>query len=210
MTPERAVLGAIPTVRFAEIRRLPHSAHRSDRLRQRCAIRSSCQITKLTGRRRQLSGRRRFRRRPADWSSRSRPAGYRDAKRSNVSGYFCAMRMRAAADSGGLDRPCSQRSTVRMGTRIMWREDRSGDVQTVADVADDIWRELREGPWLDADGLQGALAGAVLADFAESVERPRRRCCVQSLSIASTALRHASRSAAVRSSFAPLAYTVSR
>ena len=41
MTPERAVLGAIPTVRFAEIRRLPHSAHRSDRLRQRCAIRSS-------------------------------------------------------------------------------------------------------------------------------------------------------------------------
>ena len=50
------------------------------------------------------------------------------------------------------------------------REDRSGDVQTVADAADDLSRELRQGPWLDPDGLLGALAGAVLADVAESVE----------------------------------------
>ena len=96
--------------------------------------------------------------------------GYKDAKRSNVSGYFCAMRMRAAAESGGLDRPCSQRSTVRTGTRIMCAKTALETSRVAADAANGLRRELGERPRLDVEGPEGALAGPVLANLAEPVE----------------------------------------
>ncbi len=68
--------------------------------------------------------------------------------------------MSAAADGGGLDLPCSQPSTVRTGTR-------SRPANTALDL---FGRESGQWRCLDPGRPQGARAGSVLLNLAQSFE----------------------------------------
>ena len=80
------------------------------------------------------------------------------------------MRMRAAAESGGADLPCSQRSTVRTGTRIICANTalETSSRFRISRMASGV--ELGEWPGFDAHGAECDLAGVVLANLAETVE----------------------------------------